>query len=314
MAEDKDLPAISMPNDSTHVDIKPVLKAQQRPAVPAGKLRPPTEILNVHKPAAKDPVLAKQAVALPRRPASEAANVQKPAPAPALKPAVKAPVPAKPAVALPRRPVSEAVNVQKPAPAPALKPAPAPVPVPAPQVAQELAHDDDDDDPEMLLRKYSERQKNKIARLEQQLTDTKARLEQQLTDSKKVVAQRDDYKSKGETLAKELDSARKQLEASAKADEVIKDLQVRVDAAILSNTMLSDENGKLKKSVQELQARVKKLEEKASTADHASVEAQKALGVQSEARKSAEVRIATALRALQGDGALRKAPVLPARK
>lgn len=252
MADEKDLPAISLPNESTHVDINPIVKGASKPAAPPARQRPPTDQLKVQKPA----------------PAARPPAPQRPAPA-----------------AAPGRPATEAVNIQKPA---------------TPSAQQPAEPSQDDDDPETLLRQYADRQKTKISRLEHQIADYR-----------KTVAERDDLRAKNAALSKELEEAKKQVQAAAKADEVIKDLQSRVDAAILSNSMLTDENGKLKKAVQDFQASSRKFEEKATIADRASVEAQKALAAQTESRKAAQSRIASALQALQGDGAPRR-PVVPA--
>src|SRR6185295_16287284 len=116
----------------------------------------------------------------------------------------------KPGTVTPVRPAGDA-SASRPA-APAVK---APVP---------SASGGEDEDPEKLLREYAERQKTKLVRLEQQVVEYK-----------KVVAERDSLRAKVEALSKELQDAKRQVEVAAKSDEVIKDLQGKVDAAILSN-------------------------------------------------------------------------------
>ncbi len=237
---DGDLPVISLPTDSTKI-----------------------ELARASAASAPEPV---------RRPATELR-----------KPAV-APPPAAPKPASDPRNASELRRIAPP-PAPKAEPAPA-APV--------------EEDPEKLLREYADRQKTKISRLEAQLVELK-----------KVAAERDQFRSKSETLARDLEGARRQLEAASKQDAVIKDLQAKVDASLLAHSMLTDENGKLKAKAQELAALARKLEEKSAHAEKALAEATRSLASQTEGRKDAEARIAAALGALQGEAAARKAAASP---
>jgi len=216
-----DLPVISLPTDSTKLELGPPAPAP-KPAAPVSEVRraPPIE-------------------------------VRKPAPAP--RPNVIA-------SPTPPRPISAPV-------------APAPEPV--------------DDDPEKLLREYTERQKTKIVRLEQQLVETK-----------KILADRDALKAKAEAQDRELARARQQLDAAAKQDEVIKDLQGKIDAAILSNGILTDDKEKLKRALGQQTENFKRAEDRASAAEKALAESQKALVRESEARQLSEGKIAAALHAL----------------
>ncbi len=156
-------------------------------------------------------------------------------------------------------------------------------PAPAAQESTE------DEDAEKLLREYTERQKTKVLRLEQQVVE-----------QKKVAAERDAFRAKAESLAKELQDSRRQLEGSAKSEEVIKDLQGKLDAALLSHTMATDEVGKLKAKVHEYADVLRKSEARASQFEKSLHEAQAALKAQSDGRKEAESRVAAALQALQG--------------
>ncbi len=158
----------------------------------------------------------------------------------------------------------------------------------------------EDEDPERLLREYAERQKTKVVRLEQQLGE-----------SRKVAAERDAFRSSNENLARELGDARRQLEAAAKFDDVIRDLQGKLDAALLNNSMLGEEKARLKAGLGEMLAKHKTLEEKAAQTEKALAEAQKSLAAQGEARRGAEARVAAALHALQGEAA-KKVPAVPA--
>jgi hypothetical protein len=158
------------------------------------------------------------------------------------------------------------------------RPAPTPAPAPAAPV---------DEDPENLLREYAERQKTKMARLESQLGDLR-----------KATSERDAYKARAEQLGRELQEAKAKLEAAGKVDAVVKDLQAKVDAAILSNSMMTEENGKLKARVGELSAAAKKAEERAVLAEKSLVETSKHATSHQEARREAEARIAAALEAL----------------
>jgi hypothetical protein len=215
-----------------------------------------------------------------RRPASAEPAAGRPAPAPAV-----APRPAAPVQASDPRKASEMRRPGSIAPQPS-RPAPAPVAEPA------------DEDPEKLLRQYAEQQKTKVQRLEQQLVELR-----------KVTAERDALRAKSEALARELGDARKQLEASAKSDEVIKDLQGKVDAVLLSSSMEKDDLAKMKARAESSEAALKKSEERAAQAEKSLVEAQRSLASQTEGRREAEARIFGALQALQGEHVSKSATV-----
>ncbi len=219
------------------------------------------------------------------------------------KPAVAAPpaAPMRPSSAPAHGTDPRNASDRRPAPAPAaprpqteVRKVAAPPPAPVEPAAEE--------DPERLLREYADRQKTKITRLEAQLAELK-----------KVTAERDQYRSRSEALARELEGARRQLEAASKQDAVIKDLQAKVDASLLAHQMLTDENGKHKAKAQELAVLARKLEEKASVAEKGLADATKSLASQTEGRKDAEARISVALQVLQGEGPAKKpaSPVPP---
>jgi hypothetical protein len=215
----------------------------------------------------------------------------KPAPRPAA-PAAPVPAPRPPILApKPSAPAGDAASASRPV-APVVK---APVP-PA---------GGEDEDPEKLLREYAERQKTKLVRLEQQLVEYR-----------KVVGERDALKAKVEALSKELQEAKRQVEVAAKSDEVIKDLQGKVDAAILSNNILSEDKEKLKKALAQQTEFLKKSEERAAQTEKSLVEAEKKLAEESEGRRVAETRVAGALDALRGEVAPARAaaPRAPAEK
>jgi len=195
-----------------------------------------------------------------------------------------APAPARPAPAPQAADPRKASEIRKPVAPPPLRPAPAAEPA--------------EEDPEKLLRQYAEQQKTKVQRLEQQVVE-----------HRKLQAERDALRAKSEALARELGDARKQLEAAAKSDEVIRDLQSKVDAAILSSSMEKDELTKVKARAEALEAGQKKAEERAGQAEKALAEAHRSLASQTEGRKDAESRIAGALQALQGEHVSRTATV-----
>src|SRR4029453_19033460 len=91
----------------------------------------------------------------------------------------------------------------------------------APDPAPAAPGGGEDEDPEKLLREYADRQKTKVVRLEQQLVE-----------DKKVVGERDALPAKVESMTKELQDAKRQVEASGKSEEMIRDLQGKVDAAV----------------------------------------------------------------------------------
>ncbi len=186
----------------------------------------------------------------------------------------------------PRKPVPAAADPQRPPTETRRAVTPAPRPAPPPSSAPAAR---DEDDPERLLREYSDRQKNKIARLEQELH--------------KAQAERDGYKARSETISKELLEAKKQLEGMAKQEEMIRDLQQKLDAALLSNGMVQSENAKLKVRASDLEANLQKTEERASRAEKTASETQASLGQQTQARQEAEAKIAAALQALQARSA-----------
>jgi hypothetical protein len=148
----------------------------------------------------------------------------------------------------------------------------------------------EDEDPEKLLREYAERQKTKVVRLEQQVVEYK-----------KVVAERDSLRAKVEALGRELQDAKRQLEVAEKSDEVIKDLQGKVDAAILSNSILSEDKEKLKKGLSQQTEHLKKAEDHAAQLEKHLAEVQGKLSEQTAGREEAEARVAAALDALQGE-------------
>jgi len=171
--------------------------------------------------------------------------------------------------------------------APAVK---APIPAAAPAAA-------DEEDPEKLLREYADRQKTKVVRLEQQLVEYK-----------KVLGERDALRGKVEALSKELLDAKRQLEASAKNEEMIKDLQGKVDAAVLSNSILAEDKEKLKKGLAQQTDHFAKAQERAEQAEKSLAEAQDELVQQTQGREEAEAKVAAALKALHSDAS----PVKPA--
>jgi len=231
--ESKDVPAISLSTESTHIDITP---------------QPPKE-LKMAAPA-PEPVRRAPVTEVGRKPLAA------PAPAPA---------------AAPQDP-RKASEIRKPATAS----------VPIAQPAG-----DEDPDPEKLLREYADRQKTKMARLESQLGDLK-----------KTTVERDAWRAKVDQLSKELAETKAKLEAAGRMDAVIKDLQGKLDAAILSNSMQAEEHAKIKAKASEYAAAAHKFEERAVNAEKTLAETIKTASAQQEARKHAEARIAAALQAL----------------
>jgi hypothetical protein len=183
------------------------------------------------------------------------------------------------------RPANDASSASRPG-GPAVRPAPAPAASPG-----------EDEDPEKLLREYADRQKTKLVRLELQLVE-----------SKKIASERDALKAKVDALSKELQDARRQLEASAKSEEMIKDLQGKVDAAILSNSILSEDKEKLKKALSQQTEFLKKAEDRGAQAEKSLAEVEQELAEASGAREAAEAKVAAALSALQGATAAAPAP------
>ena len=185
----------------------------------------------------------------------------------------------RPGTVVPVKPASSEASGNRPA-----------VQAPIARPVVERAPAADDEDPEKLLREYADRQKTKVLRLEQQLTEYR-----------KVVAERDGLRAKVDALGRELQDAKRQLEAAGKSDEIIKDLQGKVDAAILSNSILADDKEKLKKALSTQTENLKKSEERAVQAEKSLAEQQKQLAEQKSGREAAESRVAAALEALQAD-------------
>ena len=188
-------------------------------------------------------------------------------------------------------PAKDPRSATRPA-APAVK---APIPAAAPV--------GEDEDPEKLLREYADRQKTKVVRLEQQLVEYK-----------KVVAERDGLRAKVEAMTKELQDAKRQVEASAKTEDMVKDLQGKVDAAVLSNSILAEDKEKLKKGLAQQTEYFEKAQERAEAAEKALAEAQEDLVDQTQGREAAEAKVAAALKALQSDAAPAAAKPAPAAK
>jgi hypothetical protein len=232
------------------------------------------------KPQKEVPVSASEPT---RRPTSE---IRKPGTAPASDPR-KASEVLKPGSVAPARPASDP-SASRPA-APSVRPATASVPTVS-------AGGGEDEDPEKLLREYADRQKTKMVRLEQQVVEYK-----------KIVAERDSLRAKVEALGKELQEAKLQLEASTKSEEVIKDLQGKVDAAILSNSILSEDKEKLKKALSQQTEHLKKAEERGEQTEKNLAELEKQLAEEADAREEAQAKVSAALKALQSDAPAPKA-------
>lgn len=150
--------------------------------------------------------------------------------------------------------------------------------VPAPP-----AHAGGEEDPEQLLRQYADRQKNRIARLEQ--------------DLQKTTAERDSLHTRADTLSRELGDARQRI---AKLEDSVRELQQKLDAAVLSNGMLQTELSKAKARTQDLEGNLRQTEERAAQAEKSLAETQLAARQQTQARQEAEAKIAAALQVLQG--------------
>lgn len=208
-----------------------------------------------------------------------------------------APVP-KTAPPGPARDPRAASDARKPgAPPPAANSATRPAaPVVRAPIPAAAAPAGEDEDPEKLLREYADRQKTKVVRLEQQLVEYK-----------KVLGERDGLRGKVEALSKELQDAKRQLEASAKSEDMIKDLQGKVDAAVLSNSILAEDKEKLKKGLAQQTEHFAKAQERAELAEKALAEAQEELVRQTQGREEAEAKVSTALKALQSDASPVKA-------
>lgn len=196
----------------------------------------------------------------------------------------------------PKQDPRNASEARKPAPAPANNPSASRPAAPAVK-APVPAAGGEDEDPEKLLREYAERQKTKMVRLEQQLAEYK-----------KVVAERDSLRAKVESLGKELQDAKKMLDVAAKSDEVIKDLQGKVDAAILSNSILTEDKDKLKKGLSQQTENFKKAEERAAAAEKTVGELEDKLVRETQGREEAEAKVSAALEALQSSAAPVKPP------
>ena len=213
-----------------------------------------------------------------------------------------APVPktAPPAPAKDPRAASDARKPGAVAPAPAAGTRTGVPAVKAPIPAPVAGGGGDDEDPEKLLREYAERQKTKVVRLEQQLVEYK-----------KVFAERDALRGKVEALSKELVDAKRQLEASAKSEDMIRDLQGKVDAAVLSNSILAEDKEKLKKGLAQQTEHFAKSQERAEQAEKSLAEAQDELVKETQAREEAESKVAAALKALQSDASPVKTAAAP---
>jgi hypothetical protein len=231
---------------------------------------------------------------VPQKPQKEVSvSAPEPTRPPAPKPAGPAAEPRKgtelqkPVAAAPARPGGDA-SASRPA-APSVRPPTASVPTVSAGI--------EDEDPEKLLREYADRQKTKMVRLEQQVVEYK-----------KIVAERDSLRAKVDSLGKELQEARRQLEASAKSEDMIKDLQGKVDAAILSNSILSEDKDKLKKALSQQTEFLKKSEDKNAQTEKSLAELEKQLAEEAGARETAEAKVDAALEALQGGAPAAKAP------
>jgi len=209
------------------------------------------------------------------------------APEPRRNPTTQVPKPA--TGPIPAKPAQPPASASRPA-APAVK-----APIPAPAAGAE------DEDPEKLLREYAERQKTKVVRLEQQLLDYK-----------KVLGERDALKGKVESLTKELQDAKRQVEASSKSEDMIRDLQGKVDAAVLSNSILAEDKEKLKKGLSQQTEFFTKAQERAEAAEKSLAEAQNQLVKETQGREEAEAKVVAALKALQSDASPVTKPVAKA--
>ncbi len=208
------------------------------------------------------------------------------------------PEPARPAFSQAAPPVLSR-QAPLPPPTPPARVSPITVAAPGPLVAPPAPAVDDD--PERLLREYAERQKTRVARLEQQIADLR-----------RATAERDALRVRCEGLDRELGETRRQADAAAKAAEDLnRELQRRLDDALLSHSMISSENAKLKMRLQDAEAAAKKQEERAAAAERSFAESQGSLRQQLEARQELEGRVSAALQALQKIAPRPAAPPAP---
>jgi hypothetical protein len=204
------------------------------------------------------------------------------APPPPPPPARLAPPPPPPAAA--RAPAPPPPRVEtRPA-------APPPPPPPAPSGG--------DDEADGLLKRLNEQHKA---------------IEDALRNYTKVSKERDEARARAAAAEHELVQLRAQVAELAPLADKAKDLQEKLDASLLSYSMSSSENAKLKMRANELDERSKSLEQRAiaaemaakkaetsyATADAAARKAETALQNAKDARDDAEKRIAAALAALQ---------------
>ncbi len=171
-------------------------------------------------------------------------------------------------------------------PAPEKKQAVEPSPPPPPPQPAPLAVDEDDS--EKLLHAYADRQKLKIARLEEKLTQ-----------QPRLVAERDALRARVDGIERELRAAKQQLLAAAKAQEIFNELQQKLNAATAAEKASSEENARIKIRLAEADEESGKLKERTGKAEKGLAEAEKALAAQTRAREAAEARITGALMALQ---------------
>ncbi|MBI2931826.1 MAG: hypothetical protein HYY16_09255 [Planctomycetes bacterium] len=124
-------------------------------------------------------------------------------------------------------------------------------------------------------------------------------IEEALRNYGPIKREREDLRVRVAMLEHELAQTRQQVaELRVQADKV-KELQEKLDASLLSHSMLSTENAKLKMRLSEVEDKLKQSEQRAQTTEGVLKKMETALQNAKEARDDAERRIAGALAALQ---------------
>ena len=139
------------------------------------------------------------------------------------------------------------------------------------------------------------------------LTDLKTRqnttlrkLETVLSEHKRLVSERDTLKMKATELDRHLSMAKERLEEAEHADAKIRDLQNKLDAAMLSYSMLATEHTKSKTRLAEVEMRLSQTEARAISVRQEADNALTTLSVCMQAREEAEYRLNASMAILQG--------------
>lgn len=132
------------------------------------------------------------------------------------------------------------------------------------------------------------------------------KVESVIAEHKKAVAERETLRQRVAELEHQLAQARTRLVEAEKSDAQVRDLQQKLDAALLSHSMIATDSNKTKIRLAEVETKLTQADSTASASKKELDGALASLNTHARAREEAERRVAAALAALQGQPPAKK--------